>query len=212
MLDARLRAAVDPLLDRWARRLVARGWSADAMTIAGFLVGAAGCAAIAGAAFRIGLLLILANRIMDGLDGAIARRTRATDLGGFLDIVSDFLIYAAVPFAFALADPANALAASFLILSFVGTGTTFLAFAAIAARRGRAGERNGLKSLYYIGGLTEGSETILAFVLMCLVPRAFPVVAYLFGMLCWLTTIGRIRQGFLAFDEAARRDVTPPDR
>src|SRR5262249_10169210 len=162
--------------------------------IAGFAVGAGACVAIAGGAFRAGLALFLLNRAMDGLDGAIARRTRTTDLGGFLDIVTDFLIYAAVPFAFALARPANALPAIFLVVSIVGTGPTLPAFAAIAARRGEAGDRRAMKALHYLDGLTEGSETMIAFALMCLLPDAFAALAYGFGTLCWITTAGRIRQ------------------
>ena len=116
-----------------------------------------------------------------------------TDLGGFLDIVLDFLIYAAVPFAFALADPAaNALPAAFLIFSFMGTGSSFLAYAIMAAKRGIATELRGRKSLYYLGGLTEGTETIVAFVLACLWPAWFPLIAWTFGALCWLTTATRI--------------------
>ena len=141
----------------------------------------------------LGLALLLLNRLCDGLDGAVARRRGVTDLGGFLDIVLDFLIYAAVPFAFALADPAaNALPGAFLIFSFMGTGSSFLAYAIMAAKRGIATELRGRKSLYYLGGLTEGTETIVAFVLACLWPAWFPLIAWTFGALCWLTTATRI--------------------
>ena len=84
----------------------------------------------------IALLLILLNRVADGVDGAIARRLGSTDLGGYLDILCDFIFYAAVPLGFALARPENGAAAAFLIFSFVGTGSSFLAYAAIAAKRG----------------------------------------------------------------------------
>ena len=82
------------------------------------------------------MVLIIANRVCDGLDGAVARSAGGTDLGAYLDITLDFLFYSAVPFAFAVADPANAMAAAFLIFSFVGTGSSFLAFAIIAQKRG----------------------------------------------------------------------------
>ena len=193
MLDARLRRLIDPPLDRLSAPLVARGVSANAVTVAGFAIGLGAAAAIAGRAYLLGLVLLLLNRLCDGLDGAIARRRGLTDLGGFLDIVLDFLIYAAVPFAFALADPAaNAPAAAFLIFSFMGTGSSFLAYAIMAAKRGVSTELRGQKSLYYLGGLTEGTETILAFVLACLWPALFPWIALIFGLLCWLTTATRI--------------------
>ncbi|MGH7185704.1 MAG: CDP-alcohol phosphatidyltransferase family protein, partial [Pseudomonadota bacterium] len=169
-----------------------------------FVVGLGACAAIAVEAYGLGLVLILANRVLDGLDGALARRTGVTDFGGFIDTVADFLFYAGVPFAFAVADPDRALAAAFLILSFVGTGTSFLAFAAIAARRGMTTDRHGLKSIYYLGGLAEGTETILVFLLMAILPRWFEPLAYGFGALCWLTTAGRVWRGAAAFRQGRR--------
>ena len=193
MLDARLRRLIDPPLDRLSVPLAARGLSANAITVTGFALGLCGAVAIAGRAYLLGLTLLLLNRLCDGLDGAVARQRGLTDLGGFLDIVLDFLIYAAVPFAFALADPAaNALPGAFLIFSFMGTGSSFLAYAIMAAKRGIATELRGRKSLYYLGGLTEGTETIVAFVLACLWPAWFPLIAWTFGALCWLTTATRI--------------------
>jgi phosphatidylglycerophosphate synthase len=193
VLDARLRRLIDPPLDRLGAPLADLGLPANAVTVVGFAIGLGAAAAIAGQAYLLGLGLLLANRLLDGLDGAVARRRGVSDLGGFLDIVLDFLFYAAVPFAFALADPAaNALAAAFLIFSFVGTGSSFLAYAIMAAKRGISTEIRGRKSLYYLGGLTEGSETIGALVLACLLPAYFPLIALVFGLLCWLTTATRI--------------------
>ena len=205
MIDARLRPLLEPPLDRAAAGLQRLGLTANAVTAAGALFGLAACVAIAWNAYGIGLALIVANRLLDGLDGALARRTGETDLGGFLDLVADFLFYSAVPFAFALAEPQRALAAAFLIFSFVGTGVSFLAFAAIAARRGLASERHGRKSVYYLGGLTEGAETVLLFLLMSLRPDWFEALAYGFGALCWITTVGRIWSGALLL-----RDRPPP--
>ncbi len=193
MLDARLRRLIDPPLDRLGQVLAGTGVSANAATIIGFVIGLGAMAAIAHHAYAVAIGLILLNRLFDGLDGALARHRGLTDLGGFLDILLDFIFYAGVPFAFALADPTvNALPAAFLIFSFIGTGCSFLAFAIMAAKRGITTELRGKKSLYYLGGLTEGSETIGAFLLACLLPAHFPIIAWLFGALCWLTTTTRI--------------------
>lgn len=202
MIDAALRRLVDPALDAAGGFLSRRGVSANAATLAGFAVGLMALPALALQAYGAALACILLNRLGDGLDGAIARRRGATDFGGYLDIVLDFIFYAAVAFGFALADPAtNALAACFLIFSFMGTGSSFLAYAVMAAKRGRASTARGPKSLYYLGGLTEGAETIALFVAICLWPGWFPQLALLFGALCWITTVTRIL--------AARRDFTP---
>jgi phosphatidylglycerophosphate synthase len=199
MLDARLRRLIDPPLDRLCGPLARYGLSANLATVVGFAVGLCAMAAIAVQAYGLGLGLLLLNRLVDGLDGALARHQGITDLGGFLDIVCDFIVYAGVPMAFALADPrANALPAAFLIFSFIGTATSFLAFAIMAAKRGITTELRGKKSLYYLGGLTEGTETILAFVLACLWPAWFPLIAWVFGALCWLTTATRVAAAWQA--------------
>jgi phosphatidylglycerophosphate synthase len=196
MLDAPLRRLIDPAIDRTGGALARRGVGADALTWCGFAVGMLAVAALAGEAYGAALALFLLNRLADGLDGAVARHTRLTDRGGFLDIVLDFIVYAGMVFGFALADPAaNALAAAFLLFAFMGTGSSFLAFAVMAAKRGLATERRGRKSLYYLGGLAEGTETILFVVLACLMPALFVPLAVGFAVLCWLTTIARVIGG-----------------
>jgi phosphatidylglycerophosphate synthase len=199
MLDPLARRAVAPLLDHGARWLAARGIGADAVTLAGFAVGLCAIPLLAAGWWLAALAAILINRVADGLDGALARRGGATDLGGFLDIVCDFIFYSGVAFGFALARPENAVAAAFLIFAFVGTGSAFLAYAAIAAKRGHADAGPARRSLFYVGGLTEGSETIAAFVAFCLFPASFPTLAYVFGGLCWLTTIARVAAALRAF-------------
>jgi phosphatidylglycerophosphate synthase len=204
MLDGRLRPLIDPPLNRCGRALAARGIGADVVTLVGFLVGLGAMLAVALEAYAVGLGLLLVNRLADGLDGAVARQTRLTDLGGFLDIVLDFIVYAGMVFAFALADPGrNGLAAAFLLFAFMGTGSSFLAFAIMAAKRGLSTAQRGSKSLYYLGGLTEGTETILFLMLACLFPTRFPQLAALFGVLCWLTTFGRVLSGYQLLREAA---------
>ena len=192
MLDRAARRLIDPVLEQLAVAAQQRAITANQVTVAGFACGLAAMAAIALQSYGLGLLLLLANRLADGVDGALARRNGATDLGGYLDIVLDFIIYSGAAFAFALAQPDHAVAAAFLIFSFMGTGSSFLAFAIFAAKRKLDGEEAADKSFYYLGGITEGTETILLFVIVLLFPGWFPVAAYLYGTLCWLTTVGRI--------------------
>ncbi|MCB2125219.1 MAG: CDP-alcohol phosphatidyltransferase family protein [Rhodobacteraceae bacterium] len=202
MIDRHLLPAQRALLDPPGRVLARRGVTADQVTLAGFALGLGAFAALTAGAFGAALVLILANRLADGLDGAIAREVGGTDRGAFLDIALDFAFYALVPLGFALVDPAaNALAAAVLIASFIGTGSSFLAFASVAAQRGLRASDYPAKGIYYLGGLTEGAETIGLFVAMCLWPAAFPVLAYLFATLCALTTISRWHQGWVAFSD-----------
>jgi phosphatidylglycerophosphate synthase len=192
MLDGTLRRFIDPPLDRLGLRLVRAGISANAMTLGGFAVGLLALPLLAVGAYGVALVAILVNRLADGLDGAIARRRGASDLGGYLDIVCDFMFYGAVVFGFALAAPDNGLAAAFLLLAFIGTGGSFLAFAAMAARRKIETRLRGQKSLYYLGGLTEGTETIAFFVACCIFPGAFAPLAWIFAAACWITTATRV--------------------
>ncbi|MDN5926012.1 MAG: CDP-alcohol phosphatidyltransferase family protein [Hyphomicrobiales bacterium] len=200
MFDRRLLPVQKRLLAPPASWLAAKDVPADAVSLLGFAIGLAVVPLLAGGHHIPALIVILANRILDGLDGALARIKGPTDRGAFLDISLDFVFYALVPFGFALADPAaNALAAATLLLAFVGTGSSFLAFAAIAVRRGLSSVNYPTKGIYYLGGLTEGTETIAVFVAMCLWPALFPVLALGFAALCGVTTVTRWWWGWRAF-------------
>ena len=171
--------------------------TANQVTLTGFIIGLFTLPALAMEAYDWALGFILLNRIFDGLDGALARNQGITDCGGFLDITLDFLFYSMVPFGFVLANPeANAVAGAFLIFSFIGTGCSFLSFAVMASKRNIENPVYKQKSLYYIGGLTEGTETITCFVLFCLLPGHFSVISWIFGSLCWITTTTRIWVGY----------------
>lgn len=193
MLDRRLRPLIDPPLDALGRGLAARGIGADAVTIMACGLGLAGATVIAAGAPRAGLVFLLAGRLADGLDGAVARATTRTDRGAFLDITLDFWVYAAVPAAFAVLDPeANGLAAAILLASFLANGAAFLAFAALAGKRGIETTAHGPKSIYYLAGLVEGAETIAFFTLFCLFPAAFAWLAGLMAALCFISAAGRV--------------------
>jgi len=200
MLDRLAVAWLRPAMMAGARMLARAGISANRITLLGFAIGMAAALAIAFGFFLPGAALILLSRLCDGLDGAVARQTRATDAGGFLDIALDFVFYASIPLAFALADPgANALAAAVLLTAFIGTSSSFLAFAAFASKRGMASLDWPDKSIYFLGGLTEATETLTLFMAMCLWPQQFAPLAYGFAALCAITTASRIWWGWRAF-------------
>lgn len=200
MIDRYLTAPLNRALARPARLLARAGVPADTVTLAGFAIGigAAGCIALGMP--RLGLAAILASRLCDGLDGAVARITGPTDRGAFLDIALDFAFYASIPAAFALADaPHNALAASLLLFGFMGTASSFLAFAILAAKRGLTSVAFPRKGIFYLGGLTEAAETLACFAAMCLWPNAFPPLAIGFAIACGVTTIMRWWWGWRTF-------------
>lgn len=200
MIDAAILPLQRVTLAPIASALVTRGIRADQITLAGFGIGLLACTALCFGQFGLGLALILLNRLCDGLDGAVARLTRPTDRGAFLDIALDFVFYALVPLCFAFYDPAqNALPAALLITAFVGTGSSFLAFSAIAEKRGLSSDDYPNKGIHYLGGLTEGFETIVFFVLICLFPDQFRLLAAIFATACAITTLTRWHQGWTLF-------------
>jgi phosphatidylglycerophosphate synthase len=193
MLDPVLRRWIDPPLDRAGAWLAARGVSANGLTLVGLAVGLTSVPLLAAGRYEAALAAILLNRLLDGLDGAVARQGSPTRFGGYLDIVCDMAFYAAVPLGFALAQPANAVWAALLLASFVCTCASFLGRAVLAAQRGEADEgRRGTKSFFHAAGLMEGTETLMAFVLFCLLPDAFPWLAGIFALLCVWTAGARV--------------------
>lgn len=204
MLDSRLRPLIDPPLDAGGRWLAQRGVSANGMTLTGLALALGVATAIALGYIGVAALLLVANRVVDGLDGAVARATRITDTGGYLDSVCDYVFYASVPLAFAWLDPTrNALPAAALLASFLLTASSFLAYAALAAKRGVSTTRQGRKSFYYSAGLVEGTETIAGFAAMLAWPKHFAVIAWTLAALCVLTALLRVAAALRAFSPDA---------
>jgi phosphatidylglycerophosphate synthase len=196
MLDRIANAALQPVLRSGAMLLVRAGLGADGVTVLGFAIGLFAAAAIATQHYLVGLALLLISRLFDGMDGIVARLTHPTDRGAFLDITLDFLFYASIPLAFAIAEPSrNALPAAVLLAAFIGTGSSFLAFAILAERRQLESHQYPGKGFFYIGGLTEATETLICFGLMCVWPEHFAWWAYGFAVLCALTIATRVIGG-----------------
>ena len=202
MLDRHMRPLIDPPL-AWLGGALARvGVSANAVTLAGLALGLAAALCITQGLMLEALALVLASRLADGLDGAVARARGPSDFGGYLDISADFLFYGAVPLAFVALDPAaNALAGAVLLVSFYFNGATFLGFAILAERKAMRSDAHGIKSLYFTDGLLEGTETIAFFVLLCLFPGWFASLAWGFAALCFLTAGARILLAHRVFSD-----------
>lgn len=198
MLDKHVVPLIKPPLRQAAVGLAARGLNADYVTIVGFVIGLFCVLALAFGHFYLALVFLLLNRLADGIDGELARLVEPTDAGGFLDISLDFIFYAMFPLGFALVDPVNnALPAAVLIASFVGTGASFLAFSSMASKHDMEHPEFGYKGLFYLDGLVEGTETVVCFALMCLLPDQFVVLAWLFAVLCVATAANRVVFGYL---------------
>ncbi|MBV6656269.1 MAG: CDP-alcohol phosphatidyltransferase family protein [Devosiaceae bacterium] len=200
MFDGQMRRLIDPPLNGLGAAIARSGLTADHISLIGLALGLLAGAAIAVNAYLAALFLIAFSRLADGLDGAVARATRKTDRGGYLDIVCDYGFYAAIPLGFAIADPgANGVAACVLLFSFYFNGGSFLGYAILAEKRQMTTELRGSKSLYFTGGLAEGTETIAVFVLACLMPSWFPWLAYVFATIVMITAVSRMIMAWQTF-------------
>lgn len=194
MFDAPARKLLAPPLEATGKRLAAAGVRPLVLTGAGWLMGVAACVSVAEGAWTAGLALWLGNRILDGLDGPVARASGCTDSGGFLDIVADFSIYGGFVVALAVAIPAARMAALALFLAYYVSGTAFLALSSLLERRRAAGLADG-RSLRFVGGLAEGGETIVAYSLICLVPSLATQLTWAFAALVAVTALQRVLIG-----------------
>lgn len=189
MFDTRLRQLIDPALNRMGARIARSGIGANAITLTGAVLVVPLFYALLAQSWTLALTLLIANRLLDGLDGAVARIRGPSAWGGYLDSLCDYVFYIAVPLGFAFASPANELSALILVSSFTLTAVSFLALAAIMAGRDLG---HGSKAFTYSTGLMEGGETIAFFVAMCLFPARFPILALVFAALCVATVAQRL--------------------
>ncbi|MCK8105817.1 CDP-alcohol phosphatidyltransferase family protein [Pseudoalteromonas sp. 2CM41L] len=198
MLDKYITPVIKPLLTPVVALMHKRGITPDQLTVAGFLIGLLAVPLIAYEMWYAALTAIALNRILDGLDGALARLANlSSSAGGFLDITLDFLFYAAIPLGFILANPEqNAIAGSILLATFIGTGSSFLAFAIAAEKFKLEKPQFKYKSFYYLNGLTEGTETIALFIAFCIWPQHFALMASIFATACAITIFTRIHGGY----------------
>jgi len=190
MFDRRARELCRPVLDGAGSRLAHLGVRANTLTGVGWLVGVGACVAVSQRQWMIALVAWLANRVIDGLDGALARQRGVTDLGGYLDLLADFSIYAGFVVALALAEPTTRAAAVVLLFSYYLSGTVLLAGSALLDRRGVA--RGDDRSINFLGGLAEGLETMVAYIVILVVPSRATWVEWAFAAMVFVTALQRV--------------------
>lgn len=202
MFDSYIRIMIEPTLNAIGQRLVKIGVAANTVTFMGFICGLLAIIGITLKQYHLAAVFIICNRVADGLDGAIARHAKLTNFGGFLDIVCDFIIFSGIVFTFGVTKPNSLIYASFLIFSFIGPVTSSLAYAIVASRK----DSNTAGS-YKLGSICEGTETAIVMVMFCLMPQYFNTICVTFGVLCWLTTIGKVYNAWIDFGETSMVDT-----
>ena len=188
MLDRFIRPFIARPLESLATLFLKLNISPNQVTLCGLIIGLGCIPALDVRMYPLAGLLLCLNRLLDGVDGSMARKTTSTAFGGYLDIVCDLLFYGGFVFGFALAQPENAVWAAGLLFAFIGTCSSFLAYNAL--HNGKSHDPEG-RSLYFLAGLTEGTETILFFLSMLIWPHLFAILAIVFSVLCHITTFSR---------------------
>lgn len=189
MFDHTLRVYKDDMLRPLAVQL--RRVSPNAITVVAMVVGMAAAGAAALQWYWAALGLWLLNRVLDGLDGMVARaHDRQSDFGGYLDIVLDFVVYAAVPVGLYLGNQTgmNALALAFLLSSFYINAASWIYLSAILEKRSAGARARGeITTVAMPSGLVGGAETILFFCLFLLWPGA---LFWLFSAMTVMVLLG----------------------
>ncbi|MFC4494683.1 CDP-alcohol phosphatidyltransferase family protein [Streptomyces ovatisporus] len=200
MLDVQARAALTGPLERAAAGLDRPGVTPNRLTAAGVVLGLAGAGCAATGWWAAAAVLWLLSRLADGLDGPLARRRGADGAGGFLDITADFLVYGAFVVGVAVGVGGSALPFLVVLLAYYVNGTAFLAFSSIAERAGRREVEDDRlsrgRSLNFLGGLTEGTETIAVHTLWCLLPGIAHTVAWVWAGAVGVTAVHRVVTGY----------------
>jgi phosphatidylglycerophosphate synthase len=195
MIDKALREPKESLLSPLVRGPL-RQLHPNAVTIAAAVIGLAAAGAAWQGAYLLALGLWALNRVLDGLDGTMARLTgRQSDLGAYLDIVLDHLVYVAIPLGLALAaaTPGAYLALALLLASFYINGASWMYLAALLEKRNAgAAARGELTTVTMPGGLVEGAETVVLFTLFLLLPGALVPLFGLMALLVLLTALQRV--------------------
>ena len=178
---------------KYIAKLFLKFISPNQMTFIGFSFGVLMCLFIIIDQYLIAMIFLFLNRLSDGLDGAMARLQTPTPLGGYLDIVLDFLIYGGFVLSFGITEQNNSLLSMVLLFCYIGTGCTFLAKAALLPSLINQNLNEEIpKSFHYAVGLVEGTETIIFMFLCLLFPGLFIYLASIFALLCLITIVFRI--------------------
>ena len=176
-------------------RILAKGGATgNVLTVSGLCVGALCLVAVAVGLNLLALVLWLLNRLLDGLDGEVARlRSESSEFGTFVDIMADFLVYGGFLVALAVQHQDARLALVALFFAYYLNGTAFLALSGILERLKR--ERQTDRGLHFRRSLTEGFETIVAGALFLLLPEHVSTIAWIFAAMVLFSAAQRLHDG-----------------
>jgi len=202
MFDARARVLLVGPLDGIVRVLDRPSINPNMLTFAGLAVGLAAAASASQALWLVALVLWLGSRVLDGLDGALARRRAmgGSAAGGFLDIMADFTVYGSFVIGVGIGSGQSLLPFLVVLLAYYLNGSALLAFSSIAERSGKRSDDG--RSLSFLGGLAEGTETIVVHSLWCIFPSHAGAIAWAWAAVVLISAIQRTIGGFRSLRES----------
>jgi len=193
MRDSMLREQKDKLMMPMADQLFG-AVHPNILSITALGVGLLAAGAVAGQFYMAGLILWLFNRILDGLDGVVARaHNKQSDFGGYLDLVLDFIVYLAIPIALLFAQPtqANLWAGIILLAVYVLNLLSWTTLSTLIEKRSLQ-SANRLTSVEMPTGIVEGAETIVFYCLFILFPAYVPHLFIAMSILVLITAAQRV--------------------
>lgn len=190
---------VRPLKDSFLRPLARRLYLLPPamVTLLALVAGLAAAGFLAAGVFAAGLFLWFVNRFLDGLDGVMARENDGqSDFGGYLDILADFLVYAAVPLGLVLGMgglPEQWLALAVLLSSFYVNTASWMYLAALLEKRSAGADARGEStSITMPGAVVGGTETVVLFSLFILLPAYMVPLFWLMSALVGISIVQRL--------------------
>lgn len=202
MFDSTLRPLKDKLAAPLAEAIGTR-LAPDTISLLAFVSGL-GCTAALILGYRwLALMFWLLNRLLDGLDGLLARHNgHSSDAGAYLDIMLDFVVYATIPLAMAWTEPALAYPVALLLAMFYLNSASWMYLSALLEKRGANAVAQGEITIVSMpSGVVEGSETIVFYILFILIPSWRLVLILLLAGLTLLGALIRFVQGLAILRE-----------
>lgn len=215
MLDNHIKPAIDPILLNISKHFRAWGFEANDITLVGLFFSILSFPALFFQVYWLAFLLIALNRLMDGIDGFIARlddsdRTSLKrQFGGFFDVFSDFVLYSGFVLFFALGyGEEGYIAGLCLLFAYILNAVCFFGYALFSSVI-EIESKQTIKSFAFLAGIAEGTETIIYMMLCCFFPLLFPLFTFLFAGICIMSAIFRFWSVYNVYKTFQKQNEMP---
>ena len=191
MFDAPARRVIAQVITGPTRALGRLGISPNMLSVCGAVMGVGSALLVARQRPLLGLVVWLVSRVIDGMDGILARETnQATPFGGYLDITLDMVAYSAMLVGFAFIHPEGGWVWAAILVGYLLVTTTTLALSSVLERE-QANIRENDRSLQFTPGFAEAGETTIVYALFALLPAFVTPIGWIWAAVCAATVVQR---------------------